>query len=73
MLKSKPKSYSSAPDPTLSPPAMVEVAVVLVAWIFSATTSPTTESLAYGDDVPIPILPLALTTVSGVPPTFLHY
>src|SRR3990167_7887939 len=40
-----------------SPPANVDVAVVEVAWKYSATTGPTTESFAYGDVVPMPTLP----------------
>ncbi|HEY4478400.1 MAG TPA: hypothetical protein VI775_00985, partial [Candidatus Paceibacterota bacterium] len=43
----------------MSPPAKVEVAVVDVAWKYSATTGPTTDSFAYGDVVPIPTLPSA--------------
>src|SRR3989339_1611901 len=44
-----------------SPPANVDVAVVEVAWKYSATTGPTTESFAYGDVVPMPMLPSPLT------------
>ena len=44
----------------VNPPAKVEVAVVEVAWKYSATIGPTTESLAYGEVVPSPRLPAAL-------------
>ena len=42
------------PDPKSTPPANVDVAVVDVAEKFVATTFPTTDSVAYGDVVPIP-------------------
>ena len=41
-----------------APPSNVDVAVVEVAWKYSATTGPTTESFAYGVEVPIPTLPV---------------
>src|SRR3989338_11296504 len=52
-----------------NPPEKVDVAVVEVAWKYSATTGPTTESFAYGDVVPIPTLPLPprMTNLSCVP------
>ena len=65
-----PDSVSvSVPVPTWSVPstwrlpAIVEVAVVEVALKLSITMSPTTESLAYGDDVPIPTLSVAVESV----------
>lgn len=47
----------SVPEPISTAPLNVEVAVVLVAAKNSATTGPTTESRAYGEEVPRPILP----------------
>ena len=44
-----------------SPPAKVEVAVVEVAVKISETVSPTTESVAYGVDVPMPTKPEEVT------------
>ena len=43
---------------------MVEVAVK-----FAATTSPTTESLAYGVVVPMPTLPASMTVNTSLPPS----
>ena len=50
-----------------NPPEKVDVAVVEVAWKYSATTGPTTESFAYGLVVPMPTLP-ALVMVSACVP-----
>ena len=50
------------------PPPKVDVAVD-VAVNLEATTSPTTESLAYGDDVPMPTLP-SFVTSSILTPVF---
>src|SRR3989338_9140546 len=50
------------------PPAKVEVAAVEVAWKYSPTAGPTTESVAYGEVVPIPTFPaLVMTNLSVVP------
>src|SRR3989344_2630272 len=57
-----------APPSTTSPPANVEVAVVDVAWKYSATTGPTTDSFAYGDVVPMPTFPLPVMTNRSVVP-----
>src|SRR3990167_4972697 len=48
-----------------NPPEKVDVAVVEVAWKYSATTGPTTESFAYGDVVPMPTRPSA-SIINGV-------
>src|SRR3989344_9333512 len=50
------------------PPAKVEVAAVEVAWKYSPTTGPTTESFAYGDVVPMPTFPLPVMTNRSVVP-----
>jgi hypothetical protein len=57
------KSCVIAPPLTLSPPARVLVATVLVAVKMSATTpvEPTTESAAYGEVVPMPTNPELVT------------
>src|SRR3989344_1908943 len=49
-------------------PENVEVAVVDVAWKYSATTGPTTDSFAYGDVVPMPTFPLPVMTNRSVVP-----
>ncbi len=41
-----------------TPPVNVDTCVVDVAVKFAATTSLTTESFAYGEDVPMPTLPV---------------
>jgi hypothetical protein len=44
-----------------------DVAVVDVALMYSATTGPTTENFAYGEEVPIPIFPVAAIKSDEVP------
>ncbi len=62
----------SVPMPRLVVVAFVKSAVgkvftaVVVAVKFAATTSPTTENLAYGDVVPTPTLLVLLVINSGV-------
>jgi hypothetical protein len=59
------KSWVTAPELTLMPPANVEVAVVVVAVKYEATASPTTESFAYGEEVPIPTFPVEVKVSLG--------
>ena len=48
-------------------PLKVEVAVVEVAVKYWATASPTTESFAYGEVVPMPTFPVPLILSNSVP------
>jgi hypothetical protein len=62
------KSSISFKEMPVTGPAKFDVAVVEVALNDSATTGPVTESLAYGDVVPIPTLPAALIRMRSADP-----